>query len=66
MSLVGGTSGLSKGRGMEFTADFTPGEYALLCFLPDARDGKPHVAHGMVKQITVGGGAAKPARAATR
>ncbi|MGZ8377937.1 MAG: hypothetical protein ACXW61_11675 [Gemmatirosa sp.] len=54
MELVGGATGLAKGRGMQFTADFTAGEYALLCFLPDAKDGKPHVAHGMIKQITVG------------
>lgn len=54
MELVGGATGLAKGRGMQFTADFTPGEYALLCFLPDKADGKPHVAHGMMKQITVG------------
>ena len=64
MMPVGGTSGLSKGRAMEFTADFTPGEYALLCFLPDAKDGKPHFMHGMVKQITVGG--ATKAKATTR
>lgn len=55
MELVGGATGLAKGRGMQFTADFAEGEYALLCFLPDAKDGKPHVAHGMIKQITVGG-----------
>jgi len=24
-----------------------------LCFWPDAKDGKPHLVHGMVKQITV-------------
>jgi len=36
-----------------FTADFTPGNYILMCFLPDAKDGKPHLAHGMTKQITV-------------
>jgi uncharacterized cupredoxin-like copper-binding protein len=53
MEPVGGATGLAKGRGMQFTADFTPGEYALLCFLPDKADGKPHVAHGMMKQITV-------------
>jgi uncharacterized cupredoxin-like copper-binding protein len=53
MMPVGGTSGLAKGRSMQFTADFAEGEYGLLCFLPDAKDGKPHFAHGMVKQITV-------------
>ena len=62
MELVGGTTGLAQGRGMQFTADFTPGEYALLCFLPDKADGKPHVAHGMMKQITV----AKKTQSASR
>jgi len=62
MELVGGTTGLAQGRGMQFTADFTPGEYALLCFLPDKKDGKPHVAHGMMKQITV----AKKTQSASR
>ena len=36
-----------------FTADLTPGNYALLCFVPDAKDGKPHLEHGMVKQFKI-------------
>jgi hypothetical protein len=50
---LGGTSLLSQGETNQITADFTPGEYVLLCFVPDAKDGKPHVAHGMVRQFTV-------------
>lgn len=50
---VGGTSGFAKGEVNYIHADLTPGEYALLCFIPDAGDGKPHVAHGMVRQISV-------------
>ncbi|HEU0298551.1 MAG TPA: hypothetical protein VFR37_03835 [Longimicrobium sp.] len=50
---VGGVSFLSPGESNRITADFTPGEYALLCFVPDAGDGRPHVMHGMVRQITV-------------
>ena len=42
-----GTSGV-------FTADLAPGDYGLICFVPDAKDGKPHLMHGMMKQITVG------------
>jgi uncharacterized cupredoxin-like copper-binding protein len=48
-----GTSLLSTGQVNQVTADFAPGEYALLCFVPDAKDGAPHVAHGMVRQLTV-------------
>lgn len=52
--LMGGTSFLSQGESNQITVDFTAGEYALLCFVPDHKDGKPHVAHGMVRQFTVG------------
>ena len=50
---LGGTTMMSSGESNRITANFTPGEYALLCFVPDAGDGKRHVAHGMVRQITV-------------
>lgn len=50
---VGGTTAIRAGGVNYVTADFEAGEYALLCFIPDARDGKPHVAHGMVRQVTV-------------
>jgi hypothetical protein len=35
------------------TLDLEPGRYALYCFVPDARDGKEHVAHGMIREIEV-------------
>jgi len=38
---------------MFITATFTPGTYVLLCFIPDAKDGKPHSSHGMAKEIKV-------------
>ena len=51
---VGGVVGLDKdGRG-SFTLNLTPGDYGLICFIPDAKDGKPHLAHGMMKTIKVG------------
>jgi len=50
---LGGVAGMETGMTQYFSADFTPGNYALLCFLPDTRDGKPHLMHGMVQQITV-------------
>jgi hypothetical protein len=37
-----------------FGVNLEPGEYALLCFVPDDEDGKPHIQHGMAKQFTVG------------
>ncbi|HXG70536.1 MAG TPA: hypothetical protein VNJ04_07990 [Gemmatimonadaceae bacterium] len=36
-----------------FRVQITPGEYGLICFLPDVKDGKPHFVHGMVNQFTV-------------
>jgi len=52
-ALVGGITGISKGRTADIPTTFTPGEYALICFVPDAKDGKAHLAHGMVKQFSV-------------
>lgn len=50
---LGGISGMAPGGVVYLPVDLTPGEYGLLCFVPDAKDGKPHVAHGMMKQFTV-------------
>jgi hypothetical protein len=50
---LGGTSGQRRGTSVFVPVDLTPGEYALLCFIPDAKDGKPHYVHGMLKQFTV-------------
>ncbi|HEU4564382.1 MAG TPA: hypothetical protein VFS05_07035 [Gemmatimonadaceae bacterium] len=52
-TLEGGVSGIMPGTHAYFTTDFEPGEYALICFIPDMKDGKPHIAHGMVKRFTV-------------
>jgi uncharacterized cupredoxin-like copper-binding protein len=52
-AIVGGITGITKGRSVDVATTITPGEYALICFIPDAKDGKPHLAHGMVKQFTV-------------
>jgi uncharacterized cupredoxin-like copper-binding protein len=50
---AGGVVGLAPGEENLLTVDLAPGEYALYCFVPDAKDGKEHVEHGMFKQITV-------------
>lgn len=51
--LLGGISGIAPGAENTFSADLAPGTYAFVCFLPDAKDGKPHVAHGMMSQFDV-------------
>jgi hypothetical protein len=50
---VAGTTMLSTGEVNQITAELEPGEYALLCLVPDAKDGAPHIAHGMARQVTV-------------
>jgi hypothetical protein len=51
---IGGVVFVDKGARATFTADLEPGTYGLMCFVPDAKDGKPHLAHGMMKEIKVG------------
>jgi uncharacterized cupredoxin-like copper-binding protein len=48
-----GMAGLGKGRTGCFTTNLTPGKYGLICYIPDAKDGKPHSMHGMVQEFTV-------------
>ena len=31
----------------------TPGTYLLTCYVPDAGDQKPHVAHGMLQEVVI-------------
>ena len=51
--LMDGIAGMAPGRHGYTTVDFTSGEYGLVCFAPDMKDGKPHFLHGMIQQITV-------------
>ena len=51
---LGGVSPLASGGRSQFSADLEPGRYALICFLPDLADGKPHFMHGMMQEIEVG------------
>jgi uncharacterized cupredoxin-like copper-binding protein len=50
---VGGTSTFATGEVNFVSLDLAPGRYGLYCFAPDAKDGLPHVAHGMMQEITV-------------
>jgi uncharacterized cupredoxin-like copper-binding protein len=50
---VGGIVGLTKGQHASFTVTLVAGKYLLGCFVPDEKDGKPHLAHGMVKEFTI-------------
>ncbi|MEP7381971.1 MAG: hypothetical protein ABI910_09815 [Gemmatimonadota bacterium] len=50
---MGGVSAMAKGTIAYLPVDLTPGEYALLCFIPDMKDGKAHYHHGMMKTFVV-------------
>jgi len=50
---IGGATGLAPGGHETVQLDLPAGDYALLCFLPDAKDGKEHVTHGMMKDLKV-------------
>jgi uncharacterized cupredoxin-like copper-binding protein len=50
---AGGVSGLAPRERAYFTANLRRGTYTLVCFVPDHKDGRPHILHGMVRDITV-------------
>ena len=54
VSPVGGIAPMMADANAQFSVELTPGDYALICFVPDAKDGKPHLIHGMVKPVKVG------------
>jgi uncharacterized cupredoxin-like copper-binding protein len=49
----GGVTGILPGAHNLIVVDLPPGNYALVCFFPDMKDGKPHLLHGMMKAMTV-------------
>ncbi|MEZ4519763.1 MAG: hypothetical protein R3C44_24015 [Chloroflexota bacterium] len=52
--LVAGWSPMGPGLTAWTTIDLPPGEYTILCFLPDLNgDFMPHASHGMIGSITV-------------
>jgi hypothetical protein len=53
-TLHGGVSAIMPGTSAFVNVDLPPGEYGLICFLPDMKDGKGHFHHGMIKQVKVG------------
>jgi hypothetical protein len=50
---VGGITSVKAGTTNYFEVNLSPGNYVLICFVPDTKDGKPHFAHGMVQQFTI-------------
>ena len=50
---LGGVAGVIKGDGGYFDVDLTAGNYVFVCFVPDAKDKKGHIEHGMVKEFAI-------------
>ena len=50
---LGGLQAVSPGRSGFISADFTPGNYFLVCFIEDIETGTPHFVFGMVNEFTV-------------
>ncbi len=50
---IGGTAAAGPGVVQVFTATFTPGNYLLICFVPDMKTGKPHFMEGHMRTIKV-------------
>lgn len=44
---VGGVMNIPPGAHPEFRVTLDTGHYVAICFIPDARDGKAHIFHGM-------------------
>jgi uncharacterized cupredoxin-like copper-binding protein len=50
---LSGLSPMSPGGYAYFPVTLTPGSYSWMCFVSDAKDGKPHVMHGMVQDFKI-------------
>jgi len=51
--LVGGLAPMLGESPAQFSLDLTPGNYGVICFVPDGKDGKPHFLHGMSHEFKV-------------
>jgi len=52
-TLIGGMSGLEPGGDGTFTAELTPGRYAIMCLFSNAHASDSHAAKGMVMNFTI-------------
>ncbi|WP_373062208.1 hypothetical protein [Gemmatimonas sp.] len=50
---MGGITDIVPGDVVYLQVDVPKGELGVMCFTPDMKDGKPHFAHGMIKQTSV-------------
>ena len=50
---VGGVTAVAVGSTVSMDVDLPAGNYAFICFVPDAKTGAPHAALGMIGELTV-------------
>ena len=50
---VGGIAAVRPGTTNYFEVNLSPGEYVLICLVPDSKDGKAHATHGMLQKLTI-------------
>lgn len=53
VTFAGGPGTVDPHGRQEVVMRLTPGDYVIICFVPDDEDGAPHFARGMVRPITV-------------
>ncbi len=51
--IVASITGMNAGRHVSFTTHLEPGEYSVICWVPDIADLRPHFLHGMMQQLMV-------------
>ena len=51
--VASGVTEIPVGATVVFGERFEPGNYGMVCFIPDRTDGRPHLAHGMKAVFTV-------------
>lgn len=51
--VVGGVAPVQAGIDNYATLSLSAGNYVLVCFLPDAKDGKEHLKHGMMRELVL-------------
>lgn len=51
---LGGFQSIADSGGGFFTANFAPGNFALICFVEDVDTGAPHAVLGMIEEFTIG------------
>jgi len=52
-SKIVGTKVIDAGIEQNITLELAAARYAVICFISDRKGGKPHVAKGMIEEITV-------------